>query len=76
MSLIIFQIHVLKALILDHAARHNEPTGIHHITETDLSKELNLATTFNCRAVTEMISYNSSEQADHFTSVHLCKIRA
>lgn len=76
MSLTVFQIHVLKALILYHAARHNEPTGIHHITENDLSKELNLATTFNCRAVTEMISYNSSEQAHHFTSVHLCKIRA
>lgn len=33
-------------------------------------------TTFSCRAVTEMISYNSSEQADHFTSGDLCKIRA
>lgn len=76
MSLIMLQICVLKALILYHAARHNERTGIHHITEIDLSKELNLATTFNCRAVTEMISYNSSEQADHFTTVHLCKIRA
>lgn len=75
-SLIMLQICVLKALIFYHAARHNVPTGIHHITETHLSKELNLATIFNCGAVTEMISYNSSEQADHFTSVHLCKIRA
>lgn len=76
MSLIMLQMYVLKALILYHAGRHNEPTGIHRITETDLSKELNSATTFNRGAVTEMISYNSSEQADHFTSVHLCKIRA
>lgn len=66
------QMYVLKALMLYHAGRHHEPTGIHHIRETDLSKELN----FNRGAVTEMISYNSSEHADHFTSVHLCKIRA
>lgn len=76
LSLIPLQIRVFKALLFYHAARHNAPTGIHHIRQTDLSKELNLATTFNCGAVTEMISYNSSEQADHFTSEHLCKIRA
>lgn len=44
--------------------------------QTDPSEELNLETTFSCGAVTEMISYNSSEQADHFTSVDLRKIRA
>lgn len=44
--------------------------------KTDPSKELNLETTFSCGAVTEMISYNSSEQADHFTSSDLRKIRA
>lgn len=42
----------------------------------DPGKELNLGTIFSCGAVAEMISYNSSEQADHFTSVDLCKLRA
>lgn len=76
-----FQNHKRKKLHMDNTSNaHFESAGnrAHNHTKDDAdhSSEFNSNTAFSYGAVTALIPYNSSEQADHFISVHLCKIRA